>query len=924
MPEALRPNPDLLLAAVKAEELEHARGKLKVFLGYAAGVGKTYAMLEAAHQRRREGEDVVVGFVETHGRAETDALLEGLELLPRKRVEYRSTTLEEMDVDAILSRKPHLALVDEFAHSNVPGARHPKRFQDVEDLLAAGIYVYTTLNIQHLESLNDVVTQITGVTVHETIPDRLLDAADEIEVVDLPPAELVRRLRAGKVYVPEQAARAVERFFRQGNLSALRELALRRAAERVDDQMRSYMKARSIPGPWPAQERLLVLVSPSGLGERLVRTAKRLADELGAEWSTLYVEAPGHASLSPERRQQVAKTLRLAEDLGARIATLPGTSVAETALGYAREHNVTKVIAGRPLKPRWRELLQRSVADQLLRHSGAIDVYLIGVEEEVRPADLRAAWRLPGPLHRYLMSTLLVVAATLLGLLLDPGLSLEKWHVALRILETGLRPAAQLREPVIEQTNLVMLYLAAVVVSALTWGRGPAILASLLSVLSFDFAFVAPYFTFAISDTQYILTFIGLLVVGLVMSTLAARAQEQADSARRREAETAELYDFSRDLAAASRIPQIAQTLLHHVETTFGCEAMVLLPSADVPSHLISVVDSRQMNLDEHELAVADWVFRHGQAAGQQTATLPAARNRYIPLKTARAVLGVLGVGGGNLFERPLTPEARRILEVIASQASLAIERVHLREAASRAEVLQATEKLQSALLSSISHDLRTPLVSITGALSSLREDPSVLSDPNRASLVDNAHGEAVRLNRLVGNLLDMTRLEASALRLSREPCDIQDMIGAALAQTEDTLRDRRVTLDIAEDIPLIPLDFVTIVQVLVNLLDNACKYSPPDTAINVRAAVAGAFVEIEVSDRGVGIPTEDLKRVFDKFYRVQRPESIIGTGLGLSICKGIVEAHNGFIAAENRPGGGTTIVVTLPLEAPPQDSPND
>jgi two-component system sensor histidine kinase KdpD len=693
---------------------------------------------------------------------------------------------------------------------------------------------------------------------------------------------------------------------------------LRRAAERVDDQMLAYMRARAIPGPWPAHERLLVLVSPSGLSERLVRTGRRLADELDAEWTALYVEAPGHAALSPERREQAARVLRLAEDLGAKVVTLPGTSVAEAALSYARQHNVTKIIAGRPLRPRWREMLRGSIADQLLQRGGAIDVYLIGREEEARRGLRVAVWRLTGPMRRYLLSTLLVVGATLLGFLLDPALSLEKLNLFLHFLATGVRPGAPLREPAIEQTNLVMLYLVAVVVSALNWGRGPAILASVLSVISFDLLFVAPYLTFAVSDTQYLLTFVGLLVVGVVMSTLASRAREQAEAAQRREAETAELYDLSRDLAAAVGIPEIVRIVVRHVEQTFGSDVVVLLPSEAPSSRLTLSPTGGDLKLDEHEIAVADWVYRHGQPAGQQTDTLPAARLRYLPLKTARGALGVLGVGGATLAERPMTPEERRTLEVIASQASLAIERAQLSEAARQAEILQATERLQTALLSSISHDLRTPLVSITGALSSLREDAAHLDEANRAALIENAHAEAVRLNRLVGNLLDMTRLEAGALRLTREPCDVQDVIGAALAQMEETLHERRVRLDVPQDLPLVPMDFVTIVQVLVNLLDNAEKYSAPDTSIEVRARAAGAFLEIEVSDRGLGIPKEDLARVFDKFYRVQRPESISGTGLGLSICKGIVEAHGGFIAAENRPGGGTTITLALPLKEPP------
>jgi two-component system sensor histidine kinase KdpD len=878
-------------------------------------VGKTYSMLEAAHQRRLEGVDLVVGLIETHGRPETDALVKGLEVIPRKRVGYRGTVLEEMDVDAVLARRPQLAIVDEFAHANAPGSRHPKRYQDVEELLANGIDIYTTLNIQHLESLNDVVAQITGVTVRETIPDRLLDEADEIDVADLPPGELLQRLKEGKVYVPEQAARAIQRFFRQGNLTALREIVLRRAAERVDDQMLAYMQTRAIPGPWAAHERLLVLISPSPLGERLVRAARRLSDELDAEWFALYVEAPGHASLSLSKREQVAHFLHLAEELGAKTLTLPGGGVAETALAYARQHNITKIIAGRPLRPRWQELLQGSVADELIHQSGAIDVYLISGEEAARPSLWLEGWRSHWRLRQYIQSAALVLLATTLGFLLDPALSWEKWGLLVRILAPGERPIVNLREPIIEQTNLVMLYLAVVVVSALNWGRGPAIVASILSVVAFDFLFVPPFFNFTVSDTQYILTFVGLLLVGLIMSTLASRAHEQAQAAQRREAETAELYDFSRDLAAAVGIRDILRILIEHIERNFGRDGIVLLPADPPGTGLAVTAASANLKLDDHEMAVADWVHRQGKPAGPGTDTLPAARYRYFPLKTARGVLGVLGVGGRSESGQHLSAEERRSLEVVAGQASLAIERTQLGEAARRAEVLQATEKLQTALLNSISHDLRTPLVSITGALSSLRDGSAAMDDANRRSLVENAYTEAERLNRLVGNMLDMTRLEAGALRLAQEPCDVQDVIGAALTQIESALGDRPVRLDVPEDLPLVPMDFVTIVQVLVNLLDNAVKYSPPQSPIDLRARAAGAFLEIEVSDRGWGIPKEDLARVFDKFYRVRRPESIGGTGLGLSICKGIVEAHGGFIGAENRPDGGTTITVALPLQ---------
>ncbi len=882
--DRLRPDPDKLLARVQTEEQLKARGKLKIFLGYAAGVGKTYAMLEAAHQRRTEGVDVVVAYVETHGRVETEWMVQDLEVIPRRQIEYHGVTLPEMDIDAVLARRPQLALVDELAHTNAPGSRHPKRYQDVEEMLEAGIDVYTTLNIQHLDSLNDVVAQITGVSVRETVPDKVIDEASEIELIDLPPEELLQRLRDGKVYVPDQAARAIEKFFRKGNLTALREMTLRRAAERVDDQMRAYMETRAIPGPWAASERLLVCVTPHPLSERLVRTGRRLADELNAPWFVLNVETSSYIPLSQRQRDRLSQMMRLAEELGAKTMSLSGESVVDTILNYARQHNITKIIIGRPPHPRWREWRWGSMIDQLIRRSQGIDVYVIGGgPAEAHDAATRE-WVPHRPYTRYLRSGALVGIATLLSL-----------------------PLRDLISP----TNLVMLYLAVVVIAAIYWGRGPSLLAALLGVLCFDFFFVPPYLTFAVTDTEYILTFLGLFVVGLVISSLAARAKEQAESARNQQMQTMALYNFSRDLAAATNLDEIISLVITHLGENFNREVVVLLPEG---SQLKLRAHSPNVQLDEMEMAVATWAFQHQQPAGRDTDTLPAAKVRCLPLKTAHGVVGVLGVKPSSQAEH-LTPEQRRLMEAFASQAALAIERAQLVEQTRQTQILQATEKLQTALLNSISHDLRTPLVSITGALSSLQEDDGLLDAETRHNLIDMARGEAERLNRLVGNLLDMTRLEAGAIQIKAEPCDIQDAIGSALDRLANQVKDRSVTIDIAPELPLVPMDFVLIVQVLANLIDNALKYSPPDTPIDISARQAGAFVEIAVADRGVGIPPEDLARVFDKFYRVQRPGNVSGTGLGLSICKGIVEAHGGFIGAENRSGGGTIVTVALPVE---------
>ncbi len=860
-----RPDPDALLAQAQAEE--QTRGKLQIFLGYAAGVGKTFAMLEAAHQRAGEGIDVVVGYIETHRRAETESLLEGLEVIPRASIDYRGIKLTEMDVDAVLRRHPALVLVDEMAHTNAPGSRHSKRYHDIEEILDAGIDVYTTLNIQHLESLNDVVAQVTGVIVHETVPDRVIDEASDIEVIDLPPEELLVRLKEGKVYIPDQAARAIQQFFRQGNLTALREMALRRAAERVDDQMRSYMRTRAIAGVWPASERLLVCISPSPYAEKIVRTARRLADELNADWFVVYVEVTTHPEVNPANRARIDQTLRLAESLGAKARTIAGRTIPEAVFSYARKHNITKIVVGKPLRPRWREWLSGSVVDQLVYASGDIDIYVISAKAEAARPAVPSEWRPHRPLMRYLLSLGLVAIATLFSMFF--------------------------RER-IEPTNLVMVYLVAVVISAAYLGRGPSLLAALTGVLAFDIFLIPPYYTLAVNDTQYILTFMALLTISLVVSTLTARVREQAEAAVQGEARANALYSLGRDLTSAQDLEQVSNTIIGHISEVFGRQVAIFLPH-DGQVHTFA--HSPDYLPDENELAVANWVFQHDQAAGRGTDTLPAAPLRCQPLKTARGMVGVLGVRpseDGNV----LSLEQRESLVAFANQAALSIERAVLAEQAKEAELLSAADKLQTALLNSISHDLRTPLVSITGALSSLEQDDRRLDESAQRSLIHTAREESDRLNRLVGNLLDMTRLEAGAMKVKREPCDVEDLIGTAIGQMENRLSGRNVKVDVQPGTPMISADFVLIVHVLSNLLDNALKYSPKESPLEVRGRPAGKEVEITVMDRGIGIPEDDLDRVFDKFYRVQRPEQVTGTGLGLAICKGIVEAHGGLIWA--------------------------
>jgi len=841
-------------------------------------------MLEAARQRKREGRDVVAAYVESHGRSETDALLEGLEVVPKARIKYQGVLLPELDIDTVLARRPQIALVDELAHTNAPGSRHEKRWQDVEELLASGIDVYTTVNVQHFDSLKDIVTQITGVAVRETVPDSLLDLAAEIRLVDIPPDELLQRLRDGKVYIPEQAAWATEKFFRPGNLIALRELSLRRAAARVDDEMRAYMETRAIPGPWPAAERLLVCVSGSPFSERLIRVTRHLADEMNAAWHTVYIETPGGGRHAQENRERVWKDLRLAESLGAHIATVSATSVAEAVIQYAVSHNVTKIVVGKPAKPRWREFLLPPTVDQIIRLSGPIDVHVVSIKpSEPRTEPTGAKPKSPMRLSGYLASLILVAAATLLSL-----------------------PA----RPYLEPANMVMIYLLVVVVAALRLGRKPSILTAFLGVLAFDFFLVPPRLTFAVADTQYLITFIALFAVGVIISSLVSMARERAEALRDREAQTNSLYHLSRDLAATADIETLLEAVLKNLGESLNAKAAVILPEGD---RMKVAAAGTGLHPSVKELAVADWAFRNRKEAGCGTETLGSAELLHLPLQASGNLLGVLGIKLENEADYR-SRQARRLLDAFASQTAMALERIQLSRQAEQTQILHARENLERALLNSISHDLRTPLVSITGALDTLRERVHTLADEARLDLLDTAWEEAARLNRFVGNLLDMTKLEAGAVKLRRELCDAEDLVGCALAAMERRLGDRKVELHVPSTLPPVRLDMTLMTQVLVNLLDNAVKYTPPDSPIEVAARADGGRLVIEVADRGAGIPERDLKRVFDKFYRLPVPEGAGGTGLGLSISKGIVEAHGGTIRAENRPGGGLKLIVTLQL----------
>ncbi|MFA7405118.1 MAG: sensor histidine kinase KdpD [Pelobacteraceae bacterium] len=880
----IRPSPEAMLKLAQAEEVTAELGKLKIFLGYAAGVGKTYAMLEAARKRKTDGRDVVVGYVESHGRAETDALLDGLELVKRKHVHYLGVALPEMDIDAILARKPQIALVDELAHSNAPGSRHEKRWQDVEEILEAGIDVYTTVNIQHFESLNDVVAQITGITVRETVPDRLLDLAFEIKLIDLPPEDLLQRLHEGKIYLADQAAKAIEKFFRPGNLMALRELSLRRTAARVDDQMRAYMETQSIAGPWPTAERLLVCVSGSPYSEKLIRATCRLAEELKGQWFTVYIETPADSRHVRENREHIWRDLRLAESLGGQVASVTATDITNAVLEYATRHNITKIVMGKPTRRHWRKILQTPIVDRIIQRSGAIDVVIVSFEPDKSTASATAhKHRNPFELSGYAASVALVSAATVVCALLRPFLA---------------------------PTNMVMFYLLAVVVAALRLSRIPAIATAFLGVLAFDFFFVPPRMTFAVADTQYLLTFLGLFVVGIVISTLVARSRERADVMRAREVQTASLYYLSRDLAASVDCTAVLSAVVRNVEEALNAQVVIFLPEGE---RLDIMAASDGLELDLKEQAVADWTFRNNHPAGRATDTLVSATLIYLPLQTPASVLGVMGVLLKNEHEYH-SQENRRLLDAFATQAAMAMERIQFSHQAEQTQILQARENLERALLNSISHDLRSPLSTVTGVLTSLKEEGAHLGDTARRELLETACSEAERLNRFVGNLLDMTRIEAGAVKLNLEPCDVQELVGCALAVLETRGDTRKVSFQMQPVMPMVPMDLVLMIQVLVNLLENSLKYSPPGSPIEIFASTDSSWLMLEVTDRGPGVPEQDLKRVFDKFYRIPVPEGAGGTGLGLSICKGIIEAHGGRISAENRTDGGLRIVARLPL----------
>ncbi|AWN54591.1 sensor histidine kinase KdpD [Methylobacterium sp. 17Sr1-1] len=896
--DGLRPSPDALLAQARREA--PGRGRLKIFLGAAPGVGKTYEMLTTAHARLREGVDVVVGVVETHGRPETEALVAGLEVLPRRAAPYGGAALAEMDLDGLIARKPRLALVDELAHTNAPGSRHPKRYLDVEELLQAGIDVHTTLNIQHVESLNDVVAQITRIRVRETVPDSILDRADDIEVIDLSPGDLIQRLQEGKVYLPHQAERALKHYFSPGNLTALRELALRRTAQQVDDQLVTHMRAHAIPGPWAAGERVLVCVSEDPRSAGLVRYAKRLADRLRAPFTALTVESRRSAQLSEAERDRIADTLRLAERLGGETATLPSQGrIADDVVGFAREHNATHVVIGKSTRSRWFELLNGSVVHDLLRRSGPISVHVVAGEEVAGAPAAHKGVPTAAPPRPSLLPYAAALAAV--GAALGLGLALQS--------SLGH-----------ESTDLV--FLTAVVAVAVRFGLTPSLAAVLASSLAYNFFFLPPLYTFTIADPTNVVALFFFTLVAVVVSNLAARVRAEATISRARSKATEALYGFSRKLAGCGTLDDVLWATAYQIALMLRLRVVLLLPQMDgANAGTVTVMAGYPPEdfLDEADLAAARWTFDHGRPAGRGADTLPGAKRLFLPLRTGRGMVGVVGLDG----DKPgplLTPDQRRLLDALADQGALAIERVHLVEDLDRARRSAETDRLRQALLSSLSHDLKTPLAAVLGSATTLRDLRDALDPEATGDLLATVIDEAERLNRFIANLLDMTKLESGALAPNLAPHDLGEIVGTALERAAKILAHHRVALALRPGLPSLSLDAVLMEQVLFNLLDNAAKYAPEGSLVRVEGWREGDAVVLRILDEGEGIPAGDEERIFDTFYRVRKSDRVrAGTGLGLAISRGFVEAMGGRITARNRgdgPGAAFTLIVPVPRAA--------
>jgi two-component system sensor histidine kinase KdpD len=891
LPAGQRPDPDELLQRLLQQEKQGARGRLRIYFGASAGVGKTYAMLSAAQRERKDGRDIVVGVIETHGRSETAELLAGLAQLPLREVAYRGRTLREFDLDAALARKPEVALVDELAHSNVEGSRHAKRWQDVQELLDVGIDVWSALNVQHLESLNGTVGAITGIRVNETVPDTVLDAADEIILVDVTPDELTARLKAGKVYLPQQAERAAQNFFRKGNLIALREIALRRTAEHVEDDVRSYRVEKSIAPVWNTEGALLACIGPHEGAEQTVRTAARLAGQLNVRWHAVYIETPRLQRLGEAERDRILAVIKLAGELGATAAVLAASDVAAELVAQAQLLNCATLVVGRPALPGWRTLWSgHGMMRRLARLAPTLDIVEVGharsarrlVRAVPRPEEPAAAWHDSLPRYAWVIAS----------------------SVAITVLATPLLKFFDL-------ANIVMLFLLGTVLVALKFGRGPAALAAFLNVAAFDYFFVPPRLSLAVSDVQYLVTFAVMLVVGLLTGQLTAGLRFQVRISASRERRAQSLFALTRDLSAALLGSQVAELGEAAVQRDFGGQALVL--TTDARDQLVLPGQTPP----GFDASVADWAFRHAQAAGLATATLSAQSWHYVPLKAPMRVRGVLALQPAQP-RWLLIPEQLQQLDTLARQIAIALERVHYVDIAQQAVVEMESERLRNTLLAALSHDVRTPLTALIGLAESLQRSQPLL-ERQQAGMAQAITQQARQLNALVTNLLDMARLQNGAVSLHSDWQSVEEVAGSAIRAAQPVLDGWAVQTWVPPDLPLVEFDAVLMERVLVNLLENAAKYGAPP--VEVRACVTPDSLVLSVRDHGPGLPPALKGReaeLFEKFTRGQTESATPGVGLGLAICKAIVNAHRGQIAVSNAPDGGAQFTVTLPRRAPP------
>lgn len=873
--------PDAILSAHKMRS-GVVRGRLKIYLGMSAGVGKTYAMLSDAHEDAERGVEVVIGCIETHGRRETEALLKDLEQIPLKTIDHRGVAISEFDLDAALTRAPEVILVDELAHTNAPGSRHAKRWQDIQELLDAGISVRTAVNIQHAESLRDVVAQVTGVFVSETVPDAFLESADEIELVDIPPEQLHQRLAEGKVYIPEKIEQAMQGFFKRSNLLALRELALRLTAERVDDEMRRTRTLEQTHQTWHARSRVLVCLAANRMALRVVRAGRRLATSLHADFLAATVDSPRQSSRD---RTRTDEAIALAEKLGAQTTTLAGEDIVAEVLRFAREQNVTTIIVGKPIKPRWRELMFGSVVDSLIRQSGDIDVLVVTGEDERSGPLIVRAQRERGHWVGYAEATIVPLIVTGIGLAVRPYLDLA---------------------------NIIMIYLLGVALVSARRGRKESVLASILSVLAFDITFVPPELTLAVHDAQYIITFAVMLMVALMISGLTQRIKAQTQAVAQRERNTAALYELSRRLSEATTRIDMATAAAEELSKIV--EGDVLVFEGDGASLAVISASPKTEMPNDREAAVARWVLDNGKPAGRDTDTLSAASRIYLPVPATRGCVAVIGI---SPTISGLSSHQRHLADAVASQLGSAIERSLLAAESQASSIAAEAEQLRNTLLSSVSHDLRTPLAVISGAAGQLQAS-SHIEDPNDRELVTAIADESSRLERQVRDLLDMARLESGSLELRLGWESLEELIGSALNRTDALLQGRKVDVRLPDTLPLVRVDAALLEQVLVNLLENTIRHTPPATTVMISAQRSGGQLEICYENDGPEFAAGEEELIFTKF------RSGSGSGLGLAICRAIIEAHGGKMTAENRQKSGVRFIIRIPQLADAPEVPED